>query len=232
MRLAAALPALAAAVPAAADGACDPTGRACFAGPVDRYGRRVLGETPEWSRLTLDGAEAALPAPRVFEDLAPRLIETTEGLAAVVVESDAEDGARLALYAVRGGALRMVAATPPIGTRFRWLAPVGVADFSGEGALEIAYVERPHLAGLLRVWRLTADGLVEVARPERGFSNHRIGEAVIASALRDCGGAVEMILPDFGWTGLRAARVEGGAIRWREVPGEPTPEGVAEAARC
>ncbi len=103
--------------------------------PTDRYPHGVLGDELEWGALILEldsGTRVLrLPANRVFEDTAPRLVDL-EGDGApevVVVESDASAGARLAVYDADG----LVAATPFIGTRFRWLAPVGAADLDGDG---------------------------------------------------------------------------------------------------
>jgi hypothetical protein len=104
----------------------------------------------------------------------------------VVVETDPDLGAQLAVYALRQGALVKAAATPHIGQRFRWLAPVGVADLNGDGVTDIAYVDRPHLAKTLRVWSWAPGGLTEIAALE-GVTNHRIGDEVIWGGLRDCG---------------------------------------------
>jgi hypothetical protein len=49
--------------------------------------------------------------------------------------------------------VRLLAATPHIGSANRWLAPIGAADLDGDGRVEIAYVDRPHLARTLRIWR-------------------------------------------------------------------------------
>jgi len=207
--------------------------RVCFEGPTARYGHGVLGETPEWSRLSVVGGPAVeLPADRVFEDVAPRIVDVGgDGTPEVaVVESSAAGGAQLAVYGVDRGALRKVAATPEIGRRYRWLAPAAWRDLDGDGAVDFVYVDRPHLAGVLRVWSFAAGGLYEVDAVE-GFSNHRIGDATIASAVRDCGEGPEIVLPDFGWTGLRAVRFVGRRLEVRPIPGEASLEGVAEAAR-
>ena len=66
----------------------------------------------------------------------------------VVVETDISKGARLSEYSKDG----VVATTPYIGQTHRWLAPIGFADFDGDGRIEIAYIDRPHLAKLLRLW--------------------------------------------------------------------------------
>ena len=57
----------------------------------------------------------------------------------IVVESHAAR-ARLAVWGAGG----RLAAIPFIGTRFRWLAPLGAADLDGDGRVEIAYAETPH----------------------------------------------------------------------------------------
>ncbi|MEM6987922.1 MAG: VCBS repeat-containing protein [Pseudomonadota bacterium] len=192
---------------------------AAYQEPTRRYAHGVLGDDVEWGALQLVaddcvGCETAalrevtmrLPESRVFEDLAPRLITLNAAgeRAAMVVESDRDRGARLALYTEKG----LFAATPYIGTRYRWLAPIGAADLDGDGALEIAYVDRPHLAKTLRVWQLDGNRLTEEANLP-GVSNHRIGWAYIEGGLRDCGEGVEMILASGNWRQVVAVRYTG-----------------------
>ena len=114
----------------------------------------------------------------------------------------------------RGG---RITATPAIGQAFRWLAPLGAADLDGDGRVEIAYVDRPHLAKTLRIWRYdpTARTLNEVAQAP-GVSNHRIGWAHIPGGLRNCGTGPEMILADADWQSILALRLtKGGQITRR-----------------
>lgn len=51
---------------------------------------------------------------------------------------------------------------------------MGIADFTGKGEPMIAAVITPHLAGSLRLYRLQAGALAEVARIE-GYTNHILG---------------------------------------------------------
>lgn len=164
--------------------------------PTDRYAHGVLGDTLEWGGLRIDEAQIVLPQTAVFEDIAPRPIKIGAGrTGALVVESDADQGARLAIYTAQGGDVSLWAATPYIGTRFRWLAPVGAVDLDGDGFLEIAYVDRPHLAQELVITRLVGRRFVELARIS-AMSNHKIGWDFIASAVWQCGERPAFILPD------------------------------------
>jgi len=213
-----------------------------YAEPTTRYPHGVLGDDVEWGALVLDVTNCAdcadgearqvvirLPEARVFEDVAPRLADPDgDGLAEViVVESDRTLGARLAIHDAGG----LVAATPFIGQRFRWLAPVGVADLDGDGRAEIAYVDRPHLARTLRVWRLEEGGLVELAALP-GVTNHRIGETDIAGGIRECGAVPEMIVADADWSRLLAVTFDGTGLAARDIGPHEGRASFARALDC
>ena len=108
-------------------------------------------------------AVSTLPQSRLALRLVPYAQQAPSSIGGapevIVVESSQSGGARLAVYGYDRGALRPVAATPEIGRRNRWLAPAGVADLNGDGQLDIAYVETPHLAGVLRIWTFSPDGI-------------------------------------------------------------------------
>jgi hypothetical protein len=83
-------------------------------------------------------------------------------------------GARLEASGVPAGALVRRFATDPIGAGHRWLNPIGVADFIGDGLREVALVRTPHIGGLLILYRPVGEYLERImAAP--GFSNHAIG---------------------------------------------------------
>ncbi|MEL6838551.1 MAG: VCBS repeat-containing protein [Pseudomonadota bacterium] len=184
-----------------------------YAGPTDRYAHGVLGDAIEWSVLQIttdrDTYAITLPIDRVFEDLAPRLADLdNDGTPEIiVVEAQAETGAQLAIYDETG----KIAATPHIGTRNRWLAPIGAADLDGDGLIEIAYIDRPHLAKTLRVWRFQDGDLTEIAAGS-GLTNHRIGEDFISGGIRDCGRGPEMITANANWSRVIATRLENGTL--------------------
>lgn len=198
------------AVPAAAETIVS----ARFKDPTARYGHGVLGDDIEYGTLEIRTHNASpkpttsllfkrptltikLPLDRVFEDLEPRIVDVNlDGTPEVlVVESSVHTGAQLAIYDARG---EKIAATPHIGTRFRWLAPIGAADLDGDGYVEIAYIDRPHLEKTLRIWRFKDGDLTEIAALP-GLTNHRIGEDFITGGIRDCGTGPELIVVSADW---------------------------------
>lgn len=183
---------------------------AFYAEPTNRYDHNIMGSIRGWGRLEVDIAPCSScksgvvrvridqPQSRVFEDFAPRLWDISgDGRPEIVaVESDLARGSRLAVWEVTEGAggasLRRLATTAYLGTRHRWLAPIGAADFDRDGAIEIAYVEKPHLDRVLRVVRLDGNRLVKVASLA-GVTNHTIGQEQVESLVRTCDGAPEIV---------------------------------------
>ena len=198
-----------------------------YSEPTTRYGHDILGDAAEWGALQLTVDECfdcatrlirtitiRLPANRVFEDTAPRLVDVDgDGMPEVmVVESDLTRGARLAIYDDGG----LMAATPFIGTRNRWLAPLGAVDLDGDGLIEIAYIDRPHLAKTLRIWRFD-DGTLTPVADQPGLTNHRIGENFISGGIRTCAGPPEIITANANWTRLIASTLSNGKIVTRDI---------------
>ncbi|PKQ12279.1 MAG: hypothetical protein CVT70_09405 [Alphaproteobacteria bacterium HGW-Alphaproteobacteria-1] len=213
-----------------------------FEEPDNSYPHRIMGRIPERRVLVVRDAQGRAhrldlrkgPNPsHVFEDVAPRLVDADGdgAIDAVVVEASPEAGAHLAIYGLRRGDLVKAAATPPIGTPFRWLAPAAIADLNGDGVTDIAYVETPHLGKVLRVWSWVAGGLTEIAQL-RGVTNHRIGDEVIFGGLRDCGHGPEIVLADADFRRLVAVAFEGEALAARRLPIEASPKGFDTALAC
>jgi len=202
--------------------------------PTDRYAHGVLGDAIEWGALELTFADGrvstfTLPEDHVFEDVAPRLadLDGTGAPKVIVVETDMQAGGALAVYGPDG----KITETPHIGMRNRWLAPVGAADLDGDGAVEIVYVDRPHLAMILRVWRYQ-DGVVSEVAALGGLSNHRIGEVDIAGGIRTCAGTPEMIVATGDWSTLVALGWDGSEFARSDLGPDTSRAAFARAMRC
>lgn len=154
---------------------------AWLSAPTDRYPHGVLGDGLESSTLMVETStgrmlQTQLPNTRVFEDLQARLadIDGDERDEILVVESDMALGSALAVYAVQDRRLVRVTATPFIGHPNRWLNPLGVGDFDGNGELDIALVATPHIGGILRLYEYGVPELKLFAE-YKGVSTHEIG---------------------------------------------------------
>ena len=189
--------------------------------PTERYDHGVLGDAVEAGGLLVrlkDGGERQLllPETQVFEDLEPRLADLDgDGEAEVlVVRSSLDAGAVLTVYGLVGDELQLIAEGPNHLPAHRWLNPIGVADFDGDGTLEVAYVETPHIGGILRILSLQDGRLVEEAS-WAGFSNHEIGSRELGlSAILDFDedGYPEIFLPSARRRSLRVLRYQDGEI--------------------
>ncbi|WP_353533359.1 VCBS repeat-containing protein [Cognatishimia sp. WU-CL00825] len=206
-----------------------------YTDPTTRYAHGVLGDTVEWGTLELRLSNGArrrlvLPKNRVFEDLSPRLVDVDGDNApeVIVVESSQTEGARLAIYGADG----LIAATPFIGQRNRWLAPVGAADLDGDGLIEIAYVDRPHLAKTLRVWRFKNTTLTQIAT-QKNITNHRIGQDFITGGIRDCGQRPEMVVLKGDWSQVLSLSLsKQGQLKTKVLGSFEGPDSVAQLMRC
>lgn len=218
------------AVPAGADEIV----KAEFGAPTTRYGHAILGDDVEYGALLMTMSSGkklrlTLPDSHVFEDLAPRLADVDgDGDAEVVViETDVSKGAALAVY----DAVGKVAETPHIGQSRRWLAPVGIADLDGDGFVELAYVDRPHLARVLTVWRFK-DGALEPVATREGLTNHKIGQDYISGGIRDCGTGPEMITASANWTRIIASKLSSGQIESYDLGSHDGAKSFDKAMAC
>lgn len=203
---------------------------AWLAEPTGRYAHGVLGDALEAGALNVTLRSGAtlthrLPPNEVFEDLAPRIVSLMpDGREQVVVVRSLQDkGASLAVYRIMKGRLEMMSASEPIGLPNRWLNPVGAADVDGDGKPEIVAVLTPHIGGILTVYGVAGDRLVEKGRVG-SFSNHRIGSTEIGlSALADVDrdGIMDIVLPSADRSTLKVVTFRGG--RFRTLASLPLP---------
>lgn len=191
--------------------------RAWLAEPTNRYGHGVLGDATESQSVVVERRGGRrdivrLGADAVFEDLEPRLVRLGGSEKVIVVRSYLAAGSALAVIGESDGRFRIVAETPPIGTPNRWLNPAGVADFDGDGAVEIALVRMPHALGRLELWRWSGGSLEKVAET-RDTSNHAIGSRVLRMSVVedfDGDGVADLAIPSFDRRAIRLLSFRGG----------------------
>jgi len=217
---------------------------AWYDGATTRYRHGVLGDDVEASELHVianhDGEQCAqvlvLDENEVFEDLAPRLVDMDgDGeMDVITVVSHAQLGARLAVFGHQddSDSLVLKAATDNIGTAYRWLAPIGAGDFNGDGVMDVAYIDRPHLAKVLRVFSYTSDkGLVQIAQTS-GLTNHRIGEDYISSGVRSCGGQLQLVTADARWKNVVATTLKDNELISETVGPFESVASIEAALKC
>ena len=158
-----------------------------------------------------------LPLRKVFEDRIPRLVDLDDDGRdeIIVVESDALQGSALVVLGLRPVAkdktapleLIELARSPSTGSTFRWLNPVGVADFDGDGRLDVASVTTPHIGGVLTLHHYRPPLLVPYAKA-MDTSNHRMGalEQSLAVIVSPAGQRPTVIVPDMTQRALHALR--------------------------
>lgn len=180
--------------------------------PTTRYQHGALGDTIEAGTLAvqLNGKTLRhkLPDNEVFEDIAPRFadIDGDGSQDIITIRSDLSLGAAIAVYSIHDDAIVELVSTEPIGLANRWLNIAGIADFNGDGALDIAQVIKPHLTGNLQLLTYESGSLVSYASLN-GLSNHINGTIELEmSATSDVNGdgVMDLVLPTFGQSSLVA----------------------------
>lgn len=233
------------AAPRCTEGDGDWIRQACYTDPLqsDLYGHDVLGGTPEWTavevalgpkgRAALGGSVYIRRAAdgHIFEDIAPRIaqLDGSGPPELILIYTRFSSGAALMVDNLE---TQQAARTPHIGTRNRWLAPVGAADLDGDGLVELAYIDRPHLAKTLIVWRYLPDGTLQRVADQAGLTNHRIGQDFITSGIADCGQGPEIVTVDGSWRSVMATRLSDGRLVSRSVGPFSGPGSVQTYLAC
>ena len=212
-----------------------------YDGATTRYAHGVLGDAIEAGELHAKMANGntvsvILDAKHVFEDIAPRLADMDgDGQDEIItIRSHQDKGGQIAVYGItasESNKLSLVASTPYIGQSYRWLAPVGIADFNNDGAMDIAYIDRPHLAKILRVWSYTPSGLKQIAQ-KSGLTNHRIGDNFISGGARLCGDQPSMITVDSGWSRIMKTTFKDGRLLSQDIGSYLTTASLNKALSC
>jgi hypothetical protein len=205
---------------------------AWLASPTTRYPHASMGSPVHAGSLHVISREGreysvTLTQQRVFEDIEPRLADMDgDGLEEIMlIEADSERGAALVSYGLRASGngkmqLQELARSSFLGLPFRWLNPVGFADFDGDGKLDIASVTTPHIGGVLTLYHYAAPRIEPFAKA-MDVSNHRMGDPNLQmhAILQLPGTRPTVIVPDMTQRSLHALRWEtvAGKSEWKEL---------------
>lgn len=192
--------------------------------PTSRYPHKALGSAVHAATLHVKTASDqnvvyTLPFHRVFEDLMVRLhdLDGDGRDEMIVVESDALRGSAIVVLGLRllpakpgfkaSATIIELARSAHTGSTFYWLNPVGVADFDGDGKLDIASVTTPHVGGVLTLYHYSPPRLEPFAKA-MDTSNHRMGdpEQNLAVIVKLPGTRPTVIVPDMSLKALHALR--------------------------
>jgi len=152
-----------------------------YASPTTRYTHGILGDAIEAAALVVavEGKfyKLELSNKYVFEDIRPRLADVDEDglLEFVCIRSHVNKGAGIVVYKLGADGLFEYAFVPEIGIRNRWLNIVAIQDLDKDKQVELAWVQTPHIGGILKFANLSK-GKLQVVDEVSFYSNHAIDE--------------------------------------------------------
>ncbi len=83
----------------------------------------------------------------VFEDTNPRLFDVDNDgqMEIVTIRTHGTKGAGIMIYKIENDALTEFAWVEEIGAQFRWLNIAAIYDLDGDGTVELAWIQTPHI---------------------------------------------------------------------------------------
>ncbi len=172
-----------------------------YTDPTTRYGHGVLGDQIEAGGLLVNKDSkkyyVLLEEEFVFEDLQPRLadVDLDGELEIITIRTALTKGASVAIYKIVNEGLVLWAESNFIGTANRWLNIAAISDLDDDGKVEIAWVQTPHIGGILRIFRVD-NGELKFVDDMVGVSNHKLNSRNLClSVLTDTQGEKRLHLP-------------------------------------
>ncbi len=148
--------------------------------PTTRYAHGILGDQIEAGGLLVTVKDKSchykLSDDFVFEDLQPRLADVDKDgvLEFITIQSSLTQGDSVAVYKIKNDSLQPFLTSGYIGSSSRWLNIAAIDDLDNDGKVEIAWVQTPHIGGILKIARIE-DGKWTLLDEKSGVSNHQIG---------------------------------------------------------
>lgn len=180
----------------------DSTVYAQYSDPSSIYTHGVMGDIVEGTSLVVyrEGKfhKLLLESDYVFEDLRPRLVDVDQDgeLEFICIRTQIENGAALVIYKIENEQLQEYAYVTEIGTNNRWLNYVAADDLDNDGIIELAWIQTPHIGGILKVARIERGALTVLSEASL-YSNHGFGERNLClSVLTDQGKNKRIYVPN------------------------------------
>ncbi|MBE0648031.1 MAG: VCBS repeat-containing protein [Bacteroidales bacterium] len=199
-----------------------------YVDPTTRYNHGVLGDTIEAGGLLVVSKEKELYLKLddrfVFEDLQPRLFDVdNDGKPEVItIMTSLDFGASVSVYKIAGDVLVPFVHSNFIGIPKRWLNIAAIHDLDGDGKLEIAWVETPHIGGTLKMARVES-GSLQLLAEKSGVSNHQYGlRNMCLSALTLSNGFKDLWLPNDSYDAIIGFRLLNNQIIQEETIAQTT----------
>ena len=154
---------------------------AFYSDATDKYSHNILDNIKDSMRLmVIQNGEAVtytLGAHLVYEDITPRLVDIDgDGVVEIItITTDTSKGAGISIYKWQDKQVTLHSTLRPIGTSYRWLNIAVIDDLDGDGVVEIAWVQTPHIGGILKIAKIQK-GLLRVLDEDFYYSNHAIGQ--------------------------------------------------------
>ncbi len=201
----------------------DSTVYAQYARPTTRYTHGILGDVVEAGELVVwrEGTSYMhiLSDQYVFEDIRPRLsdVDGDGQVKVIAIRAHVDKGAGIAIYKVVENALSEFAWVEEIGRSSRWLNVAAIYDLDGDSTVELAWIQTPHIGGILRVAKIEAGELTVLAEASH-YSNHAIGEINLClSVVTQSDNAITLYVPSQDRGSIADFRFFGGLLQNTET---------------
>jgi len=186
----------------------DKTISARYVDPTGRYNHGILGDTIEAGGLLVIKNNQVfyykLAETDVFEDLRPRMkdVDNDGEPEFITIQTRINLGASVCIYKIVSGNLRPLCQSSYIGMTHRWLNIAAIDDLDNDGKMEVAWVQTPHIGGILKIARIDGDSL-RIANEKQGVSNHQIGSRNLCLSVVELSGNQKILYaPDNSHTSI------------------------------
>jgi hypothetical protein len=180
----------------------DSTISARYVDPTGKYKHGILGDTIEAGGLLVIKNKKEyyykLAETDVFEDLRPRLkdVDNDGDPEFITIQTRMDLGASVCIYKIMNGNLLPLCQSSFIGMTHRWLNIAAIDDLDNDGNIEVAWIQTPHIGGILKIARIEGDSLRTVDEKD-GVSNHQIGSRNLClSVVTFSGNQKVLYIPD------------------------------------